>query len=219
MRKKPHRIEPTFISDLGSMGRSALSRTIRPLPNTLSSQTAKLIPAVLGTCTEMITLFIYGRLVVVEVFGGPRQVGDGEANLRIAFAGMHSPLAVTQRGFFQYAPIPAKSIICSPWPRLSPYPFLRRLQMKRQFPCEAVRRTNHETSKLPWCFQYSWKHLSRRSPAPLPEQAIASGAFLGAERTLARVGVKQHLAQPDRFRRNLDKLVVLDIAEAFSSVI
>src|ERR1700680_1302298 len=81
----------TFISDFGSIGRSALSRTIWPLPNTLSSQTAKLVPAVLGTCTEMITFFIHGRPSVVEgddVFDRPRHIGDDEANPRIEFAGM-----------------------------------------------------------------------------------------------------------------------------------
>jgi hypothetical protein len=66
----------------------------------------------------MITFFIYGRPPLVvegdDVFGGRRQVGDEEANPRIASPGCNSRLAITQRGFFQYAPRPAKSIIGVP---------------------------------------------------------------------------------------------------------
>src|SRR6185437_1546817 len=43
--------------------------------------------------------------------------------------------------------------------------------------------------------------------------ASLSHRFLGLFRALAVVGVEELLAQPDRFRRDLDQLVVLDIGE------
>jgi hypothetical protein len=49
-----------------------------------------------------------------DVFGGPPHVGDEEANARIAFAGVPFAIGDHQRGLFQHAPIPAKSMIGVP---------------------------------------------------------------------------------------------------------